>query len=137
MVSETKFSYKFENPQQTEESFSSKLFGFFSKKEEPPPHDTVIITITDNNNNVICEGNGAWTGQIYFNGKRYWSYDDDYENWEDEKKNYLLPSDCMKRKDLIALRTPMNYQEAEEAHEEILNQQKDDKFFRDQFKKNN
>ncbi len=43
----------------------------------------------------------------------------------------------MKRKDLIALKTENNYKEAEMAHEEILNLQKDDKFFREQYKKNN
>ncbi len=137
LVSEAKFLYNFESIQQKEESFGSKIFGFFSKKEEAPPLDTAIITIKDSKNNIVCEGNGAWTGQIYFNGKRYWSYDDDYENWEHEKISFILPSDCMKRKDLIALKTPNNYKEAEMAHEEILNLQKDDKFFREQYKKNN
>jgi hypothetical protein len=137
LITDAKFSYKFENVEQKEEGFGSKLFGFFSKKEEPPPLDTVIITIKDNKNNIVCEGNGAWTGQVYFNGKRYWSYDDDYENWEHEKIGFLLPSDSMRRKDLIALKTPDNYKVAEIAHVEILNLQKDDKFFREQYKNNN
>ena len=48
------------------------MFGFFagSKKEEFLPMDHVIITIKDKNNKVVCEGNGAWTGQVYFSGKK-------------------------------------------------------------------
>lgn len=41
----------------------------------------------------------------------------------------------MKREDLIALRTPLNYKEAQIKSDEILGVEKDDQFFRSQNKK--
>jgi len=118
-----------------EQGFGSKLFGFFGggKKQEPIPHDHMTFKI-EREGKTVCEGNGAWTGQIYWEGKRYWSFDDDFEPWEQEKL-FLLESDTTKRKDLIALQTPNNYKEAQIAHDDIRRVEKDDQFFRETTKR--
>ena len=76
---------------------------------------------------------GKKVNLFYFS--RYWKYDDEVENWKSDTRSLLLSSDGMMRADLISLKMPNNYKEAQKQHENLRNIEKNDSKMRDYFTK--
>lgn len=85
---------------------------------------------------MVAEGSGSWLEYVQFNGKVYWTIDDDKPEWImvndrerviESLREYLLPSDSQLRDDMQPLKDK-NFEDAERrkmALEEI--QRKDKK----------
>lgn len=103
-------------------SIKKKLFK--SSKEQPT--DAILIQIMQKANNndkeqvVVCEGSGSWLEYIEFEGKPFWSVDDDYDQWylvndrslPEQLHEHLLESDSCFRKDMLHLKN-QDYDAAE------------------------
>lgn len=116
----TTFSYK-------DSSFSFKEFFKFSFSKKEENLDNFYIQISQNKNKqkeIVSEGFGCWTGQLYFDNKLYWQYDDEYSPWK-QRDLYLLDSDSTKREDLILIREK-NWTQAQKAKDMLENQQRND-----------
>ncbi len=73
-----------------------------------------------------ASGFASWLGQIYFEGKQYWSVFDNRDmKWTQDNIDFLLESDSSKRKDLIAL-TKGDYDEAQKYKDQYEQIQRDD-----------
>ena len=71
-------------------------------------------------------GFASWLGQIYFEGKQYWSIFDNRDmKWSQDNIGFLLESDSSKRLDLIAV-AKGDYQEAQKHKEKYEQIQRDD-----------
>lgn len=75
---------------------------------------------------VVCEGSGSWLEFIQFEGKVYWTIEDEKAEWlfpdddtlREEAREYLLVSDSSYRSDLKGLREK-NYDEAEKEKHDL------------------
>lgn len=121
-------------------SLSKKIWG--SKKSGEQTTDTVLIQIyqkalngTSKEKVCVAEGSGSWLEYIQFDGKVYWTVDDDKPTWlmMNDKENvpptnqeFLLPSDSQLRTDMPHLKSK-NFDEAEKAKFELEEMQRRDK----------
>ena len=80
-------------------------------------------------------GIGSWLGQVLFDGKEYWSIYDEPRKWIQDGL-FLLPSDSMKREDLIAV-LKADYDLAQKEKERLEELQRTDQKKRDNWKKKN
>ena len=119
-------------------SFKSKLFG---KKTEQLT-DAVLIQIFQkalNGNSkekvLVAEGSGSWLEYIQFNGKVYWTIDDEKPEWlmmndaervDANLREFLLPSDSQQRADMQPLKDK-NFDVAEREKLALEEQQRKDK----------
>jgi hypothetical protein len=110
----------------------SSITNLFTKTESPIL-DEFIIQINQVNKDKVkelkCEGHGSWLGQIYIDGKKYWSQEEEYDEWTQTGFDVLLPSDSLKRGDLQALLTN-DYDNAQKYKEDLENLQRSDKKLR-------
>jgi hypothetical protein len=120
-------------------SFKSKLFG--GKKTEQLT-DAVLIQIYQkalNGNSkekvLVAEGSGSWLEYVQFNGKVYWTIEDEKPEWlmvndaarvEPNLLEFLLPSDSQLRADMQPLKDK-NFDVAEREKLALEEQQRKDK----------
>jgi hypothetical protein len=71
------------------------------------------------------KGYASWIGQVFFDGKQYWSAFDEAGQWSQDNINFVLESDYTKRLDLIAL-AKGDYDEAQKNKEKLEQIQRDD-----------
>jgi len=96
-------------------SFKSKLF---KSSDELQPTDHIAISIKQKASNSskskveVAEGQGSWLEYIEFEGKTYWTIEEEVPQWKlvnddrlrEDFKAYLLPSDSFLRVDHEHLR---------------------------------
>ena len=118
------------------EGMLSKLF--YGKKDAQ--YDEMKIEIRQLNpeskeKELKATGIGSWLGQVLFDGKEYWSIYDEPRKWIQDGL-FLLPSDSMKREDLIAV-LKADYDLAQKEKERLEELQRTDQKKRDNWKKKN
>ena len=75
---------------------------------------------------IKASGYASWLGQIFFEGKQYWSIFDNRDmKWTQDGFDYILESDSSKRLDLIAL-AKGDYDEAQKNKEKYEQIQRED-----------
>jgi len=121
------------------EGISNKITGLFKSTPEIIPSDHFTTKITKLNKQtkekaLVCEGHGSLFGQIYMDGKKYWSFDDPYESWEQNQEIFLLESDSFKRGDYKCLLKP-DYAEAQKIKDQLENIQRKDRYLRENYNK--
>jgi hypothetical protein len=79
---------------------------------------------------IKSEGHGTWLGQIYVDGKKFWSHDDEYNEWRQDGFDIVLQSDSSKRDDLIGI-INNDFENAQKFKEELENLQRKDKKLRE------
>ena len=80
-------------------------------------------------------GYASWIGQVFFDGKQYWSvFEDENVKWGQDNIGFILESDSTKRKDLIAL-AKGDYDEAQKNKEQLEQIQRDDAKKRESYEK--
>ena len=120
-------------------SFKSKIFG---GKKDDQMTDAVLIQIFQkplNGNSkekvLVAEGSGSWLEYVQFNGKVYWTIEDDKPTWLmvndrehviESLREYLLPSDSQLRPDMQPLKDK-NFDDAERQKAALEEQQRRDK----------
>lgn len=125
-------------------SFKSKLWGG-KKDEKEQLSDAVLIQIYQKALNgsskervVVAEGSGSWLEYIQFDGKVYWTVEDDKPEWlvvNDKEavpshlQDILLPSDSQLRADMGPLKAH-DYEEAEKQKTAMEELQRKDKRLR-------
>lgn len=77
-----------------------------------------------------AKGICSWLGQLVFDDKIYWSIFDPNPTWKQTGINFLLPSDSVKRIDLISL-AKGNVEEAQTNKEKLEEIQRNDQKLRD------
>lgn len=83
---------------------------------------------------VISEGSGSWLEYLEFDGKLYWSIDDEKAEWllpndeslKPEEQDFLLPSDSTLRPDMKSLQDK-DFDVAEKVKYDLEEQQRKDK----------
>ena len=72
-----------------------------------------------------CSGYASWIGQVYFEGKQYWSVFDEDVKWSQDNIGFVMESDSTKRPDLISL-IKGDYDEAQQNKEKLEKIQRED-----------
>lgn len=76
-------------------------------------------------------GYASWIGQVFFEGKQYWSVLDNQDiKWTQDNIDFILESDSSKRKDLIAL-AKEDFDEAQKQKEQLEQLQRNDNKLRE------
>lgn len=68
-------------------------------------------------------------------GKKYWSHDDPYDDWEQPNDSFILRSDSFKRADYNALLTTNNYLNVQKLKDELEDLQRKDRNLREKINK--
>ena len=79
-------------------------------------------------------GYASWIGQVFFEGKQYWSVFDEEPKWTQDNIGFIMESDCTKRPDLIALKKE-DYDEAQKNKDKLENIQRNDAKLREKNEK--
>lgn len=122
-------------------SFRNRLFKSPTKQVT----DTISIIIRQKSNNStskaqvnIAEGHGSWLEYIEFDGKMYWTIEDEIPQWKSvndsrlrpDLKEFLLESDSYLRLDHELLREKQ-YDDSEKEKYKLEEQQRQDKKLRE------
>lgn len=132
-------------------SLKSKLFKSKDQKEQQlSDYFTIQIcqkalnssTKKDKDKVVVSEGSGSWLEYVEFDGKVYWTVNDEIPQWlspndetlKEEHREFLLPSDSSQRPDLKQMLTK-TFDQAEKEKHELEELQRKDKRLRQQAEK--
>lgn len=82
------------------DNFPDYLKGFIAATHDIT-YDKKTDTYTVKDDAKLCEYEGEYTNSISFDGKVYWSLDDDQKQGTMYKMPFTLPSDCRLRSDIL------------------------------------
>lgn len=124
----------------------SKLFKSKDQKEQLTDYFTIQISQKSLNVSkqkvVVSEGSGSWLEYVEFDGKVYWTVNDEIPQWlppndetlREEHREFLLPSDSSQRPDIKHM-IEKTFDQAEKEKHTLEEQQRKDKHLRQQAEK--